>query len=178
MTLPSVFDKVVPPISIRGFVVRFGRELAGLWELAELRGSNRASRSSTWRTWVLLQNLCPSAVGTPRSVNAAAIACGLVTPSACIPAMMGASAKARAFARIMPVLRPTSAASRVAPALRRGVVGSLFDGLRYLCIFSGYPIETLTGWGTFFGATGVLLWRHLGEVHIVTRSTINRSPPT
>jgi hypothetical protein len=119
-----VFDEFVPLI---GFSLRFGRGLVGLRALAEFKGANRDSRSSTWRTWLLVQNLCPSAVGTPRLVNADAIACGVVKPSACISAMMGASAKARTFARALPVLRPASAASGVAPALRCGVPGSPFD---------------------------------------------------
>jgi hypothetical protein len=133
----------------RGFSIRPLPELAQLCELTGLGGANRASRSRTWRTWVPLQNLCPSAVGTPRSVNAAAIACGLVTPSACISAMMGASDNARAFARDMPVLRPASDASGVAPASRGGVDGCLFDGFRWPCIF---PAITLTQGSGYFWA--------------------------
>jgi hypothetical protein len=81
--MAAMFDELVPLIR---FPLRFGRGLVGLWALTEFKGANRASRSITWRTWPPLQNLCPSAVGTPRSVNATAIACGLVTPSARISA--------------------------------------------------------------------------------------------
>jgi hypothetical protein len=101
-----------------------------------VRYANRASRSITSRTWLLVQNLHPRAVGTPRSVNAAAIACGLIMPWPCISAMIGASANARPFARIIPVLRPTSAASGVACALRRGVATGPFDIVDVPCVTS------------------------------------------
>ena len=111
MISPAVFDRIVPLLSIRGFAACSGWGLVELWALADFKCPSRSSRSSMSRTPSLVQNLHPSAVGTPRSVNAAAIACGFVMPSACISAMMGASANARAFARAVCVLRPASPAS-------------------------------------------------------------------
>lgn len=126
MTCALVSDQILPAILVAGLAARFGGALVGSCVFVP-RGANRASRSSTLRTWPLVQKTCPSAVGTPRSVRAAAIPWGLGMPLACISAMMGASAKARAFARAIPVLRPAAAASGVAPGLRRGLAEGPFD---------------------------------------------------
>jgi hypothetical protein len=128
---------------------------------------SRSSRVSMLRTCAVSQNLWPRAVGIPRWVSAAAMAYGVVMPLACISAIIGASATARASARTAHAMRAASRACGVAISSpwrvsmfatiagpRHGSKTSAADCLRYAKLrkFAGYlspSIDALVVPGSF-----------------------------